>query len=128
MPEHTAADILLAALAELSRRVDGVYDGMGEIKREIVAASFTGQQTLAQATKTNGRLTKLEARMDEHDDWHVVQDATAKGRRAQREDDFAALNQVRDVIGDYIPLAFAVALGVGSTLLFVFGWDVWPWS
>ena len=127
MPEQTAATIVLAALAELSRRVDALHDGVGEIKAEIVALSLTGQKTLEQATRTNGRLTKVESRQAEHDEWHVIQDATIKGRKAQREDDFATLNNVRDVLADYIPLAFAVAIGVGSTLLFVAGWDFWPW-
>lgn len=127
MPEQTAATILLAALAELTRRVDALHDGVGEIKAEIVALSLTGQKTLEQATRTNGRLTKVESRQDEHDEWHVVQDATTKGRREQRQHDLESLNQLRDLVAEYIPLAFAVALGVTSTLLFVGKLDFWPW-
>lgn len=127
MPEQTAASILLAALAEISRRVDTLHDGMGEIQAKLVGLSLTGQQTLDQATRTNGRLTKLESRMDEHDDWHVVQDAVTRGRKEQREDDFETLSRVRNVLAEYVPLALAAALGVASTLLFVLDWDFWPW-
>lgn len=125
MPEQTAASILLAALAELSRRVDTLHDSMGEIKAELVAVSLTGQKTLEQATRTNGRLTKAESRLDEHDEWHIVQEATALGRKAQREDDIAKFGWITDTIKDYWKWGMFVALG-GAAVMDLF-WNAYRW-
>lgn len=43
------------------RHLDGLTDGQEEQKKELVAVGLIAEQTLKQATLTNGRVSELEA-------------------------------------------------------------------
>ena len=115
-------------MAHILHNLDQLRTSIGEVKAEMVAVQLVGQKTLEQATRTNGRLSKAESRLDEHDEWHVVAEATASGRKAQRDDDIAKLDLVTSIFDRYWKYAVMVALA--GALVFDIGWriyDVRPW-
>jgi len=68
--------VVMAELQQLRVQHLQVLDGLGEVKGEIVALQGTTAQTLAEAKRTNGRISKLE-------EWRqavAVKDAGDRGR------------------------------------------------
>lgn len=67
---------VIAELQSLHAQHSQVLAGLGEVKGEIVALQGTTGQTLAEAKRTNGRVSRLEA-------WReavMVSDAADRGR------------------------------------------------
>ena len=102
---------LPGVLPNILTRLDQLADGIGELKAELVAVGTVGQATLAQATKTNGRMTTAEARLDDMERRHAKEDNLALGRKAQRADDLAIIDGVRAFASEFWPMIVGAALG-----------------
>ena len=105
------SELLPSVLPTILTRLDQLADGIGELKAELVAVGVTGQQTLAQATKTNGRMTDAESRLVELEKRHAKEDNIIVGRKAQRADDIAIIDAVRAFALEFWPLIVGAALG-----------------
>lgn len=114
-----------SALPHILDRLDALSDGLSEVKQEIVAVGSTAERTLVQATKTNGRVTVTEERLDAIDLATKLSDAEAEGRRAQRKDDVAKIDAVKTFGTDYLPWIGMVGFGALSVFLFI--WSHAPW-
>ena len=102
---------LPGVLPNILSRLDQLADAIGEVKAELVAVGAVGQQTLVQATRTNGRMSDAEARMDAMEKRHDKEDNIAVGRRSQRADDLAIIDGVRAFASEFWPMIVGAALG-----------------
>ncbi len=67
---------------------------LGEMRSDITEISITQKQTLEQAQRTNGRVTKLESRADELE----AKDDTSAGAKTVRKTFFASCWDVGKII------------------------------
>lgn len=98
--------------------------GYKEIKQELIAVGMTAQQTLQQATKTNGRVDQLERRADALEGRNHDSDLVEQARREQvAEVKAKAFGLVRALDNKLVTSLVLLAL-------FVAGWSVravLPW-
>ena len=102
---------LPSVLPNILTRLDQLADGIGELKAELVAVGTVGQQTLIQATRTNGRMTQAEERLTVMEARHAAEDNVAKGRKDQRADDLKIIDGIRAFASEFWPLIVGAALG-----------------
>lgn len=68
---RTAFTLLVKTVERLEDKVDHIVESVGEVKEEQVAQGMIGEQTLRQATQTNGRVNTLETWQRDHDGAHL---------------------------------------------------------
>ena len=114
-PEPTVLDLVLARLTALTAGHERLHDSIGEVKGELVALGVTGQQTLAQATKTNGRMDKAEDRLMAVERSLELGAARAEGRKEQRQADIAKVAWIPTFANRWWPVAVMAFLWLGTT-------------
>ena len=102
---------LPGVLPNILTRLDQLANAIGEVKGELIKVGMVGEQTLTQATKTNGRMTDAEARLAAMEARHAKEDNIAAGRKAQRADDIAIIDGVRAFASEFWPMIVGAALG-----------------
>lgn len=124
MSETAFEQLVIEQLRVLAR-------GHEEIKEEIVAVGMVSQQTLTQATRTNGRVDRLEAWQAKHRAFHEAEKAEASealsfaaGAASERDRARRWVTSLwghidRYVIGGLFFLLVGVGIRLGSWFL---GW------
>lgn len=111
-------------LRDLDRKLDQTVDGLTELKTAQRVHGITLERVLAQTTETNGRVTKLEGRVDSIERRDIREDGIEDGKRAQREAYRTAVVRAWDAI--WSPAGRVI----GAVALLATGWtlrEVWPW-
>ena len=114
-PEPTVLDLVLARLTALTAGHEKLHDSISEVKGELVAVGSTTQQTLAQATKTNGRMDRAEDRLQAVELTLELGAARAEGRREQRRDDLAKVAWVPTFANRWWPVLGLTVLWLSTT-------------
>lgn len=114
---RTAFTLLVRTVERLEDKLDQGIEAIGEVKREQVAQGLVGEQTLVQATKTNGRMDRAEQWQRDHEGVHGVAERAAgreQGYDDRKADEVAMLRKVGAMVGKWGPYGLLVLLaGIG---------------
>lgn len=121
---RTAFTLLVRTVERLETKVDDIVSAVAEVKEEQVAQGLIGEQTLNQATKTNGRVDGLEKWASSHDGFHIAADREVRDAESFDAGVQSERRLVRHVLGhiaDRLEKPFmyglaAVMVGVGIRL------------
>lgn len=121
---RTAFTLIAKSVDRLEGKLDHVIASVAEVKEEQVAQGLIGEQTLQQATRTNGRVDRAEEWQRLHDRTHSADEkleASAlgfdAGRQSVRDGDRAL---VKRLVG--LALHPRTLQVVGFAVLAVVGW------
>lgn len=110
-------------LSHVLERLDGLADGISEVKGELIAHTHQLEQLNNKVAIQNGGVKAALSDLAAHKDEHAAADNVAKGRRLQRADDMAKLDAVQSFFEEWKTVIMAA--GMGLLLLMAGGGLVW---
>lgn len=124
--------LIVTMFQSLERHLERVGDRLDEADEWMRRADGHMQDLTAKVAIQNGgvkraltELTDMQAWKHSHDADTLQLAARLEGRRAQRADDLAKVDGLRDFAKEWLPLIVGAILSI--TGLGAFAWGRWPW-